>query len=262
MSASVPIIRVAVVDDESHARSRLRQLLKDAPEFELVAECTNGQEALDCIRESKPDLVFLDIQIPRLNGFQVCEALLAQAVPLPCIVFVTAFDEYAVKAFELHALDYLLKPFDRERFRRCLDRIVAQFRTRPATVDPGLQAVLQDIQQHRKVRDRLVFKQNGKVIFIRPESIDWIESDGNYVKVRAGSDSHHLRETLADIEAQLPPRHFMRISRSTIVNLNRVKEMQPLFYGDYAVILNDGSKLSMSRSYRDRLEALLLNREQ
>jgi two-component system LytT family response regulator len=189
---------------------------------------------------------------------QVCEALAAKNIPLPYIVFVTAYDEYALKAFEVHALDYLLKPFDRERFGKCLNHVLNQLRDRPKeSPDPRLLSFFEELRQRTQAPERLIFKQNGRILFVRLETIDWVESDGNYIKIHAGPETHHLRETLGDIEAQLPARSFMRISRSAIVNLNRIKELQPLFYGDYVVILHNGSKLNLSRGYRDRLEALL-----
>jgi two-component system LytT family response regulator len=265
-------LRVAIVDDESHARSRLRQLLKVQPDLEIVAECSNGQQAVETISSQAPDVVFLDIQMPRLNGLQVCETLAASGKPLPILVFVTAYDQFALKAFDVHAVDYLLKPFDQERFGKCLDQVRRQaaYRaqaqtktpsgsTAPDPVDPvhGLQALLETLRERSRYPDRLVFKQNGKVIFLRPDGIDFVEADGNYVKLHAGRELHHLRETMTSIEAQLAPEKFIRISRSTIVNLDRIKELQPLFYGDYVVILHDGAKLNLTRNYRDRIEALL-----
>jgi len=252
-------IRVAIVDDESHARARLRQLLKDQPGFEVIAECSNGQQAVECVRTHAPDVVFLDIQMPRLNGLQVCEALAVSGVkPLPIFVFVTAYDEFALKAFEVHAIDYLLKPFDQERFAKCLEQVRTQvaYKARAGS-NQGLDALLETLREKSKYPDRLVFKQNGKVIFLRPEHIDFVEADGNYVKLHAGRDMHHLRETMASIEAQLAPDRFIRISRSTLVNLDRIKELQPMFYGDYVVVLHDGAKLNLTRNYRDRIEALL-----
>ncbi len=251
-------IRTVIVDDEAPARSRIRQLLRAEPDFELIGECANGRQALETIRRDKPDLVFLDVQMPRLTGLDVCESAAAEGIEVPLVIFVTAYDEFALKAFELHAIDYLLKPFDRERFQKAAGHAREQFRrVKGAAPDSRMTALLDDLRAGFKKPGRLVFKQNGRVIFVRTDTIDWIEADGNYARFHAGADSHYVRETLAGLEAQLPSEKFMRISRSVIVNLDRVKELQPLFYGDYSVILQDGSKLNMSRTYRSRLEALL-----
>jgi|SRR5205807_5477168 len=251
-------IRALVVDDEAPARARIRQLLQTEPDCEIVGECANGRQAVDSIQREKPDMVFLDVQMPRLNGLRVCEAAAATGVQMPLIIFVTAYDEYALKAFELHAIDYLLKPFDRARFQKALEHVREQLRrVKGAAIDPRLSALLEDLRTGSKNADRLVFKQNGRVIFVHRDAIDWIEADGNYVRMQAGKDSHYLRETLSGLETQLPAEKFMRISRSTIVNLDRVKELQRLFYGDYVVVLQNGSRLNMSRNYRERLDALL-----
>ena len=256
-----PKIRILIVDDEAPARARLRQLLKSEADVEIVGECGNGRQALEQIQHDAPDLVFLDVQMPRLSGLELCEAAAAAGAQMPLMIFVTAYDEYALKAFEVHAIDYLLKPFDRERFQKALGHAREQLRRSNAAADPRLAALLEDLRKGIKKSDRLVFKQNGRVIFIRTETIDWVEADGNYVKLQAGNESHHLRETLSGLEAQLPSEKFMRISRSSIVNLDRIKELQPLFYGDYIVILQNGSKLNMSRTYRERVEAMLAHRE-
>ena len=251
-------IRVLIVDDEAHARARLRQSLKGEADFEIIGECANGREALEAIRRDRPDLVFLDIQMPRLTGFDVCAQLSDEGAPLPFIIFCTAYDQYALKAFEVHAIDYLLKPFDRERFKESLAHARAQLqRAQPASADPRLTELLDALRLGAKQDDRLVFKENGRVIFVRVNAIDWLEADGNYVRIHCGTESHYVRETLAGLEAQLPADKFMRISRSAIVNLDRIKEFQPLFYGDYAVILQTGAKLTLSRNYRDRLDKLL-----
>jgi len=255
------MIRTVIVDDETPARNRLRQLLKEEKDFQVIAECANGRQAVETIQRDKPDLVFLDVQMPRLTGLEVCDALTAAGAKLPMVIFVTAYDTYALKAFEVHALDYLLKPFDRERFQKSLHYAKRQLAgTGTRETDPRLAALLEDLRGSARKPDRIVFKQNGRVIFLRTETIDWVEADGNYVRLHAGTESHYFRETLASIEAQLNAAKFMRISRSTIVNLDRVKELQPLFYGDYVVILHNGSRLNMTRNYRDRLEAIIERR--
>ena len=259
--ASEAAIRVVIVDDETPARSRLRQLLKEEPDFQIIAECANGRQALDVIQRQRPDLAFLDVQMPGLTGLQVCDTVLNAGTNLPWVIFVTAYDEYALKAFELHALDYLLKPFDRERFQKALQHARHQIRkSANGPAEQKLEAMLEHLRRQPRAPDRLVYKQNGRVIFLRTETIDWVEADGNYVRLHAGADSHYFRETLAGIEEQLAREKFMRISRSVIVNLDRIKELQPLFYGDYVVILHDGSRLNMSRTYRDRLEAIIERR--
>ena len=249
-------IRTLIVDDEAPARSRIRRLLKDESDFEIAGECANGRQAVAAIQRLRPDLVFLDVQMPRLGGFEVCAALNGEAMPL--VVFVTAYDQYALQAFEVHAIDYLLKPFDRERFQKSLRHAREQLRRGDTeSSEQRLTALLQDLSPGAKTLQRLAFKANGRVIFIRTEEIDWIEADGNYVNLHAAGALHHLRETISGLEAQLLAEHFMRISRSVIVNLDRIKELQPLFYGDYAVILQNNTRLAMSRNYRDRLEKWL-----
>lgn len=255
-------IRALIVDDEAHARARLRHSLKDESDFEIIGECANGREAIEAVRRDKPDLVFLDIQMPRLTGFDVCAQLREAGVPLPFVIFCTAYDQYALKAFEVHAIDYLLKPFDRERFKKSLAHARARLHhAQPATADQRLADLLQDLRAGAIQNDRLVVKQDGRVIFVRPNAIDWLEADGNYVRIHCGGESHYVRDTLAGLEAQLPAEKFMRVSRSIIVNLDHIKEFQPMFYGDYSVILQTGAKLTLSRNYRDRLEKLLEKRK-
>ena len=254
-----PRIRTLIVDDEAPARARIRQLLKGEPDFEIVGECANGRQAVAAVQKQRPDLVFLDVQMPRLGGFDVCAALGDKS--LPSVIFVTAYDQYALQAFEVHAIDYLLKPFDRERFQKALRHAREQWRRgKDAPTASQIASLLEDLKPGAKKLERLAFKANGRVIFIRPEEIDWVEADGNYVDMHVGGISHHLRETMSWLETQLPSGQFMRISRSAIVNLDRIKECQPLFYGDYVVILQNGAKLTLSRNFRDRLEKLLARR--
>ncbi len=249
-------IRALIVDDEAPARARLRQLLAHEQDVEVIGECANGRQALEAIARDKPGVVFLDIQMPGLTGLEVCQALPTAGCPVPVIVFVTAYDRYAVKAFEVHATDYLLKPFDRERLGRTLAHVRRQFAD-GAQDETRLARVLELLQSIDRRPGRMVFKEDGRLIFLDADQIDWVEADGNYIRIHAGQRSHYVRETLSGIETQLPATTFLRISRSTLVNIARIKEMQPMFYGDYAVILQDGSKLSMSRGYRGRLEGML-----
>ena len=249
-------ISVIIVDDEEPARARLRHLLKDETDFEIAAECPNGRQAVAAIEKLRPQLVFLDIQMPRMNGFEVCETVGAETMPL--VVFVTAYNQFALQAFEVHAVDYLLKPFDRERFQKCLRHVREQLR-RGAELpySAQLKQLLAEMRTGGKKFERLAFKLDGRVIFVRVDEIDWIEADGNYVHLHSGDAKHLLRETLTSLEEQLPADKFLRINRSTLVNLDRIKELQSLFYGDFAVILRNGTKLTLSRNYRDKVEALL-----
>ena len=252
-------IRTLIVDDEAPARARIRQLLKDESDFEIIGECANGRQAVAAIQKQRPDLVFLDVQMPRLGGLEVCAAVAGGGMPL--VIFVTAYDHYALQAFEVHAMDYLLKPFDRERFQKSLCHAREQLRCGDRGLsDQRLAALLENLKPEAKRQHRLAFKSSGRVIFVRIEEIDWIEADGNYVQLRVGNVSHQLRETLSGLETQLPSDRFMRISRSVIVNLDRIKELQPMFYGDYAVILQNGARLTLSRNFRDRLEEWLARR--
>src|SRR2546421_7033936 len=175
-------IRVIIADDEGPARARLRQLFREQPDFHLVGECSNGRQAVEMTQKEKPDLLFLDVQMPRLNGLEACQALAQLNIPLPRVIFVTAYDQYALKAFELHAIDYLLKPFDRQRFEKCLEHARSQL-SKTELASSQLKALLESLQRNAKQPARLVFRQNGRVIFLQAEQIDWVEADGNYVKI-------------------------------------------------------------------------------
>jgi two-component system, LytTR family, response regulator len=249
-------IRTFIVDDEPLARQRLRQLLEREVDIELAGECADGRQAVAALRQHRPDLVFLDVQMPVLDGFAVLEELGAERMPV--VIFVTAHDRYALRAFEVHALDYLLKPFDRDRFCKALDRARAQFQqTQSQDVNQRLLALLADVQETRKPLDRLVIKSAGRVCFVRTAEIDWIEAAGNYLRLHVGRDVHLLRETMSRLELRLDPRLFPRIHRSTMVNIERIRELQPAFHGEYVVVLRDGTELTLSRGYRDRLQELL-----
>ena len=251
-------IRTLIVDDESLARERLRQLLQDEPEIEVLGECADGNEAVEAIQKQSPDLIFLDVQMPELDGFGVLQAM--TSTPPPVVVFVTAHDKFALRAFEVHAADYLLKPFDRERFKKALNRALERVKHREGNAQQQAQAaVLAELKPPSWPLERLAVKTSGKVIFVKLEDIDYIESAHNYVELHVEKQSHLLRETLNSIEARLPIQKFVRISRSVIVNIERVKELQPLFYGEYAVTLQNGTRLTLSRRYRDKLKQLGLN---
>lgn len=249
-------IRTLIVDDEPLARDRVRALLEAESDIEVVGECGDGVEALEWIRRDRLDLVFLDIQMPELDGL----GLLAQLGPeeRPAVVFVTAYDQFAIKAFEVHAIDYLLKPFDADRFAAALQRVRGWLRRAEAPeLQLRLNALLADLRAPAKPLDRIAVKNAGRVMLLKLEGIDWIEAADNYVSLHVGADSHLLRETMNSIESRLPADKFLRISRSTMVNLDRIRELQPLFHGEYAVILQDGTRLTLSRSYREKLGQLL-----
>jgi two-component system LytT family response regulator len=247
--------RTLIIDDEALARDRLRQLLQKEPEIEIIGECADGRQAVETIQKELPDLVFLDIQMPELDGFAVLEAL--DMDPMPVIVFVTAYDKFALKAFEVHAVDYLLKPFDRERFQAALTHALEQVKRRS---EPELgqrqAAALAELKPPAKMPERLPVKSSGRVVFVRVEDIDWVEAAHNYIVLHVGKESHLLRETMNSFEGRLAPEKFVRISRSTIVNIDRIKELQPLFYGEYTVTLQNGTRLTLSRRYRDKLQQL------
>ena len=224
-------------------------LLREEPDIEVVGQASNGIEAVAAIEEHQPDVVFLDIQMPGMNGFEVLEALGAQDLPL--VVFVTAYDQHAVKAFEVHAADYLLKPFDRARLQDCLGRLRSERRS----VNSTLEALLAEFRS-RDYLNRVVVKSRGRVVFLKIEEVDWIETSANYVELHSGKESYLLRETLTALEDRLNPRQFVRVHRSTIVNIDRVQELQPWSHGDFIVVLKDGTKLRMSRRYRENLADL------
>lgn len=248
-------VRTLIVDDELLARERLRQLLQTEPEIELVGECADGNEAITALREKKPELVFLDIQMPELDGFGVLEAISGELSPV--IVFVTAYDKFALRAFEVHAVDYLLKPFDRGRFQTALKRALERVKHRDSeALQQKQSALLTELKPPSKPAERLAVKSGGRVVFVKISDIDWIEAAHNYVELHVGKESHLLRETLNAIEARLSPEKFARISRSTIVNIERVKELQPLFHGEYSVTLQNGTRVTLSRRYRDKLQQL------
>jgi len=251
-------IRTLIVDDEPLARERLRALLGGEGDVEVVGECANGKTAVEAIESLKPDLVFLDVQMPVLDGLGVVEAVGAEE--MPAVIFVTAYDRYALRAFEVHALDYLLKPFDRPRFQQAVQRAREQLqRHKSAELNERLVALLEDSQTNRKPQDRLVIKAGGRVFFLKTEEIDWIEAAGNYARIHVGKESHLLRETMSALETRLDPEKFLRIHRSTIVNIERIQELQPWFHGDYVVILRDGTQLTLSRGYRQKIQEVFGN---
>jgi len=245
-------IRTLIVDDEALARDRLRQLLQNEPEVELIGECADGHTAVATIRQQTPDLVFLDVQMPERDGFGVAEAIGAG----PVIVFVTAHDKFALRAFEIHAVDYLLKPFDRDRLQKALRRALEQVRQRDnRTLIERQAALIADLRAPRP-GERLAVKSGSYVVWVELDEVDWIGSADNYAELHVGVKSHLMRETLAALEARLDPKKFVRISRSVIVNASRIKELKRLFYGGCEITLQSGMKLTLSRRYRDKLQQL------
>ena len=251
-------IRVLIVDDEPLARDRVRSLLQGLPDIECLGECADGVSAVAAIRKDAPDIVLLDVQMPELDGFGVISQL--SGGKMPAVIFVTAYDRFALKAFEVHAVDYLLKPFDKDRFITALSRAIDQVKRQQAgELNQRLTAFLSDVRPEPKPKqmDRIAVKSSGRVVFVKVDDIDWVEAADNYVSLHVGADSHLHRETMSSLEGQLPSDKFMRISRSTIVNVDRIKELQPLFHGEYTVILRTGAKLTLSRSYREKLDQLM-----
>ena len=261
-------IRVLVVDDEPPARKRIATLLQKADGFESIGEATNGKEALARIEADEPDLVLLDVQMPEMSGLDVLEALDPDA--LPAVVFVTAYDQHALRAFELHAVDYLLKPFDDERFETALRRAKARIERgqlvglsrqllsllRASQAAPPDQPLAHLADTAPPSTDRLAIRSGDRIAIVRVEEIDWIEGAGVYAKLHVGEKTHLLRETLTNLSEQLDPERFVRIHRSTIVNRERVRELRSYFHGEYIVLLEDGTQLKLSRTYRDSLESI------
>lgn len=247
-------IRTLIIDDEALARHRLRQLLQDEPDIALMGECADGHGAVSAIQKTKPDLIFLDIQMPELDGFGVMAAVGAHHPPV--VVFVTAYDQFALRAFEIHAVDYLLKPFDRERFQTALRRAVEQVKRREDHEIIERQAALIAELKSPKITDRLAVKSGGRIAWVKLDDVDWISSADNYAELHVGAKSHLLRETLAALEMRLAPDKFVRISRSVIVNTRRIEELKRLFYGGCELTLQDGTKLTLSRRHRDKLRQL------
>jgi two-component system, LytTR family, response regulator len=249
-------IRAIIVDDELLARKFIRRMLKHEPDWELVGEASNGREAVEAIRTQKPDLVFLDVQMPEMDGFAVLEEVgLGQ---LPDIIFTTAYESYAIRAFELHALDYLLKPFDQQRFRDAIRHAKERLQSRQQ--EDGrrqIGALLKRINSKQPYLERLIIKADGRITFLSTHEIDWIEADDKYVHLHTAKGARMVRQTLTAMETQLDPARFVRIHRSTMVNVERIKELQPLFNGEYSLHLEDKTKLTLSRTYKDKLFGLL-----
>lgn len=249
------MIRVVIADDEPLARERIRTLLAAHADMSLVAECADGEETLRVLLAEHPDLIFLDVQMPELNGFEVLEALPAEL--RPSVIFVTAYDEHAVRAFEVNAVDYLLKPVEPRRFEAALAK-VRERRSQPQAVpEAALEAVLAELRRNRGYTTRLVVRDGSRVTFVRTEEIDWIDAAGNYARLHVGRAIHLLREPLKVLATRLDPERFLRVHRSAIVNLERITSVEPYFHGEYTLTLKDGTRLTSSRTHSARLRGLL-----
>ena len=258
-------IRTIIVDDEPTARRGIRLLLERDGGVEIVGEASGGAEAVELILREKPELAFLDVQMPGCDGFEALAKLDAAATP--AVIFVTAYDEHALRAFEVNAVDYLLKPYDDARFAAALLRGKDEVRRRQAdNVNSRLTQLLDYLQQSGEraapprdepAGDRILLKSSGEIFFLKADEIDWIEAEGDYMKFHVAGRAHLMRETMARLEARLDPKRFIRIHRSTIVNIDRLRKLSPSFAGEYAVILHDGTKLKLSRGYHERIASLL-----
>jgi two-component system, LytTR family, response regulator len=247
-------VRILIVDDEAVARRRIRRLLAADADVTVVGECPDGASALRAIASEKPDIVFLDVQMPELDGFEVVHSI--PAGDRPGIVFVTAFDRYALRAFDVHAIDYLLKPFTRERFRTALAR-ARERHDRRRRDDSSLDALVEQLHAMRRYPTRVAVRTADRFVIVKWRDVDWIEAADNYVKLHAGAKEYLLRETLASIEQQLDPDVFARIHRSTIVQIDRVAEIHPATHGDADLVLKSGARLVLTRTWRDRVERLV-----
>ncbi|MGE5314935.1 MAG: LytR/AlgR family response regulator transcription factor [Acidobacteriota bacterium] len=252
-ATDVHALQVILIDDEPLAIQKLRHFIKGQEDVEILDECSNGQDALKSIRELKPDLIFLDIQMPEMDGFAMLRELSDEEMPR--VIFVTAYDEFALRAFEVHAIDYLLKPFDRARFEEALSHareLLVQKPQAPDELHTQLRSLLDVMGQSHQGSGRLMIKCEGRVLFMKTDDIDWFEAAGNYIKVHCGSETHLLRETMSSLLTQLDPAKFLRIHRGTIVNLDRIREMHPWFNGEYKIFLTTNAQLIMSRGCHEQ----------
>lgn len=250
------MLRALIIDDVSLARDRIRRCLQSVGDVEVAAECDNGERAVEAVHALAPDMIFLDVQMPAGDGFGVLEAL--GGGPVPAVIFVTAYDKYAIRAFEVNALDYLLKPVDCERLRRAVGRVRAQLSNRePGNELERFHALLEDLAPGARRLRRLSVKLTGRTLLLPADEIDWVETCGNHLRIHAGSEAHLIHDTLQSLEARLDTEKFVRIHRSTIVNVERVREVRPRSNGDQELVLQDGRRLMLSRNYRDRFFSML-----
>jgi two-component system, LytTR family, response regulator len=247
-------ISVIIADDEALARERLRQVLGQDSEIEIVAECGGGAETVEAVTRIKPDLLFLDIQMPAMDGFAVTKKITSPSMPL--IIFVTAFDEYAVQAFELHACDYILKPFKKKRFLDTLAHAKSQLGLRANAQYPERITNLLESWKRPQL-ERISIKEQERIFFIKVTDVDWFEAEDNYVRIHSAGTSYLTRQTMRALEEQLDPRRFVRIHRTAIVNVEKIRELQQWFQRDYRVVLHDGTKIPLGRSYRQHLRSVL-----
>jgi two-component system LytT family response regulator len=248
-------LRILIADDEAMGRQRLRQLSRADPTVEVIGEAATGTETVNLIRDKSPDIVFLDIRMPELDGFGVLKAL--NGFRLPLIIFVTAHDQYAVRAFEANAVDYLLKPFDRERFQCALERVRQRLQhTSPFQSESSLINLLSSLEVQKPL-DRLTIKSNGRLTILKTTDIHWICAADNYVELHVGDTKHLLRMTLTALAERLPADRFVRVSRSCLVNADRIKQIQSKPHGDYVILLQDGTRLTGSRNFRKNLPGLI-----
>jgi two-component system LytT family response regulator len=253
-------IRAVIADDERLARKKLTILLASEAKVEVVAECSDGKQTVTAIRSLRPDMLLLDIQMPDLNGFEV----LSEIPPdeMPQVIFTSAYDQYAIRAFETHALDYLLKPFDQDRLHAAIERARAEIqKCKDQDLTNRVLELLSAVKSGKRpvpeFDERLVIRTNGRVVFLNLEEIQWIEAAANYVRLNTGKDSYLFREAISRISERLNPSHFVRIHRSVIVNVTRIKELIPVNSGEYVVVLHSGKELSCSRSYRANFQPFI-----
>jgi len=256
MSPQAPL-RILVVDDEAPARRKILRLLREESAVEIAGEADGGEAAVAAIKKQRPDLVFLDVQMPGLDGFGVIQSLKAAKVPLPRVVFVTAHDRFALRAFEVHAFDYLLKPVGEERFREALGRARIQHDQSADGFSSRLGAMLEQLQREESLPDRLLVEENARAIFVAVKDISWVEADRNYVLLHCGKKTHTLRSTLDAVQNTLDPKLFVRINRGTLVRLEAIRELLPWFHGEYKVMLHDNTELRWSRRYVSQRPELL-----
>lgn len=248
-------IRTIIVDDVVLARERIKMLL-DRAEIEIIAECGSGTDAVEAILNLKPDLVFLDVQMPEMDGFEVVETVGAEN--MPATIFVTAFDKFAVRAFNINAVDYLVKPFDKERLTKAVERVKQELeRQTPDDLKERLKLLLSEVRPQPKYLKRIPVKSARGTILLPVGEIDWINAAGHYVELHASGETHLVRRQITQLEQKLDPENFVRVHRSSIVNVDRIKSFHPLFNGDHLLILRDGTELNMSRTYHERLISLL-----
>lgn len=252
-------MRVLIVDDEPFARKRIRNLLRNIPEIADIAEAGDGPQAVQMIRSQDPDLVFLDVQMPGMDGFAVLKAI--GPGKMPPVVFVTAYDQYALQAFDVFALGYLLKPFDRDKFDQVLNRALGEIRLKRSSRDwtRTIKEFLKEIHSGGPSKDRIFVKNKDRLLPVRIRDIDWIEASGKYIVLHAGAEEHVLRDSLSSMLKKLPAGRFRRTHRSSIVNIDSIKEIQPLFHGDLCIILKRGDQLALSRYYRDQFKDLFMD---